>query len=51
MAKFNEFTYGVGLEIDAKSFKQVKKDLKVDLDALKALVKGFKEEFRARDVT
>ena len=42
----NEYKYGVGLTIDEKSFRQVRKELKSDFDALKVLVKGFKEELK-----
>jgi DNA repair exonuclease SbcCD ATPase subunit len=38
---FNDFTYGVGLEINATSFKQVKDDLKVNLDSLSKMVKSY----------
>jgi DNA repair exonuclease SbcCD ATPase subunit len=38
---FNDFTYGVGLEINATSFKQVKDDLKVNLDNLSKMVKSY----------
>lgn len=39
--KFNDFTYGVGLEITAQSFKQVKDDLKLNLDNLAKMVRGY----------
>ena len=39
--KFNDFTYGVGLEITAQSFKQVKDDLKLNLDNLSKMVKSY----------
>lgn len=39
---FNEFTYGVGLEITASSFKQVKDDLKLNLESLSKIVRSFK---------
>ena len=38
---FNDFTYGVGLEISAQSFKQVKDDLKLNLDNLSKMVKSY----------
>ena len=38
---FSEFTYGVGLEITAQSFKQVKDDLKLNLDNLSKMVKSY----------
>ena len=43
MAKkgFSDFTYGVGLEITASSFKQVKDDLKLNLDSLSKMVKSY----------
>ena len=44
MAKNNGFvpyTYGVGLELTASSFKQVKDDLKLNLDNLAKLVKSY----------
>lgn len=44
MAKqFNDFTYGVGLTMNASSFKQVKDDLKINLDTLKKMVKNYSE--------
>lgn len=45
MAKknFNDFTYGVGVEINANSFKQVKDDLKTNFDVLKKLVKSYED--------
>lgn len=38
---FSDFTYGVGLEISAQSFKQVKDDLKLNLDNLSKMVKSY----------
>ena len=38
---FNDFTYGVGLEVNASSFKQVKDDLKLNLDNLGKMVKSY----------
>lgn len=38
---FNDFTYGVGLEVNATSFKQVKDDLKLNLDNLSKMVKSY----------
>lgn len=38
---FSDFTYGVGLEITAQSFKQVKDDLKLNLDNLSKMVKSY----------
>lgn len=38
---FSDFTYGVGLEIKAESFKQVKDDLKLNLDSLSKMVKSY----------
>lgn len=38
---FNDFTYGVGLEVNATSFKQVKDDLKLNLDSLSKMVKSY----------
>ncbi len=44
MAKqFNDFTYGVGLTINATSFKQVKDDLKINLETLKKMIKSYDE--------
>lgn len=39
--QFKEYTYGVGLEITAQSFKQVKDDLKLNLDNLSKMVKSY----------
>lgn len=39
--KFSDFTYGVGLEVKAESFKQVKDDLKLNLDNLQKMVKSY----------
>lgn len=38
---FNDFTYGVGLEINASSFKQVKDDLKINMQHLAKMVKDY----------
>jgi TP901 family phage tail tape measure protein len=38
---FSDFTYGVGLDINASSFKQVKNDLKLNLDTLSKMVKSY----------
>ena len=38
---FNDFTYGVGLGINASSFKQVRDDLKLNLDNLSKMVKSY----------
>lgn len=38
---FNAFTYGVGLELNASSFKSVKDTLKSDLDSLSKMVKAY----------
>ena len=38
---FTPYTYGVGLEITASSFKQVKDDLKLNLDSLAKMVKSY----------
>lgn len=38
---FSDFTYGVGLDINASSFKQVKNDLKLNLDNLAKLVQSY----------
>lgn len=38
---FNDFTYGVGLEVNATSFKQIKDELKVNLDNLSKMVKDY----------
>ena len=43
---FNAFTYGVGIEVDAQSFKQVKDDLKLNLKSAKKLVKDFEKELK-----
>ena len=39
--KFEDFTYGVGLDINASSFKQVKDSLKLNLDSLSKMVKSY----------
>lgn len=41
--KFNEYKYGVGLEYDAKSFKEVKDVFKGNLDTLEKLVKSYED--------
>lgn len=38
---FNAFTYGVGLELNASSFKSVKDTLKSDFDSLSKMVKAY----------
>lgn len=38
---FSDFTYGVGLEVTASSFKQVKDELKLNLDSLSKMVKSY----------
>lgn len=38
---FDDFSYGVGLEFNATSFKQVKDVLKVNLDSLSKMVKDY----------
>ena len=38
---FSDFTYGVGLEITAQSFKQVKDDLKLNLNSLAKMIKSY----------
>lgn len=43
---FSEFTYGVGLEVNAESFKQVKDDLKINLKSLNRMVKDFEVEYK-----
>lgn len=40
---FSEFTYGVGLEITAQSFKQVKDDLKTNFNSLAKMVKSYEK--------
>ena len=42
-SSFSDFTYGVGLNINASSFKQVKNDLKINLDNLSKMVKSYGE--------
>lgn len=39
--KFSNYTYGVGLELEANSFKQIKNELKVNLDNLSKMVKSY----------
>ena len=38
---FSDFTYGVGLELNATSFKQIKNELKLNLDSLSKMVKSY----------
>ena len=38
---FSDFTYGVGLELNATSFKQIKDELKLNLDNLSKMVKSY----------
>lgn len=40
---FSEFTYGVGLEITAQSFKQVKDDLKMNFNSLAKMIKSYEK--------
>lgn len=42
----SDYTYGIGLEIDAKSFKSVRDELKSGFDTLKKLCKQYEEALK-----
>ena len=44
--KFNDYSYGVGLEYNASSYKQVKDAMKGDMDALLKLAKSYNEAIK-----
>lgn len=45
---FNKFTYGVGLKVEASTFKQVRDDIKLNLETLKKLVKSYEKRLELK---